>query len=359
MKKAFALLFFFLPLFGISQNITDSLLLHYPFDNNVQDISGNNFHGTANGVTIVADRFGNPNSAYYFDGVNDYIDFPLNDTLKPNLPVTIAYWLKLKDLLNPGPSVATDFINNNYHGVWSSTTNSGLMGLTFGGGIGGTGPHNRRGFISTILPLDTGIWYHITLIVRSAYDMEIWVNCKNSLATGGYGTGPLTVGKSNNGKGTLGRMDNSTNLPPNYSLGYLDDLMYWKRALTVAEIVSFCESQSETWNCESGTCTNPGNGTGAYTSLTTCLNACKITPSWDCINGNCTNPGNGTGLFSSLTNCQHACRPLDLNNELFNSSKRLVRITDVLGREVLNVKNEIQFYIYDDGTVEKKITIED
>lgn len=38
--------------------------------------------------------------------------------------------------------------------------------------------------------------------------------------------------------------------------------------------------------------------------------------------------------------------------------KKLVRIVDLLGRESKDVKNQLLFYIYDDGSVEKKIIIE-
>jgi len=39
-------------------------------------------------------------------------------------------------------------------------------------------------------------------------------------------------------------------------------------------------------------------------------------------------------------------------------NKKLVRITDLLGREVKKIRNTPLFYIYDDGTVEKKIILE-
>ncbi len=42
----------------------------------------------------------------------------------------------------------------------------------------------------------------------------------------------------------------------------------------------------------------------------------------------------------------------------FDNSKSLLRITDLLGREIKEFKNEPLFYIYDDGTVEKRIVIE-
>jgi len=41
-----------------------------------------------------------------------------------------------------------------------------------------------------------------------------------------------------------------------------------------------------------------------------------------------------------------------------NKDKRLVKIIDILGRETKDSKNELLFYIYDNGTVEKKIIIE-
>ena len=40
------------------------------------------------------------------------------------------------------------------------------------------------------------------------------------------------------------------------------------------------------------------------------------------------------------------------------SKKELLKITDLMGRETKGKKNEPLFYIYDDGTVEKRITID-
>ena len=39
-------------------------------------------------------------------------------------------------------------------------------------------------------------------------------------------------------------------------------------------------------------------------------------------------------------------------------TRKLIEIVDVLGRESEQLKNQPIFYIYDDGTVEKKIIIE-
>ncbi len=41
-----------------------------------------------------------------------------------------------------------------------------------------------------------------------------------------------------------------------------------------------------------------------------------------------------------------------------STNKELLKVTDLLGRETKGTKNEPLFYIYDDGTVEKRINIE-
>ena len=41
-----------------------------------------------------------------------------------------------------------------------------------------------------------------------------------------------------------------------------------------------------------------------------------------------------------------------------NANRKLEKTVDILGRETKGKKNQPLFYIYDDGTVEKRITIE-
>ena len=54
---------------------------------------------------------------------------------------------------------------------------------------------------------------------------------------------------------------------------------------------------------------------------------------------------------------------VDLNTptgifNIFPNNKQLIKIVDLLGRESKGLKNQPLFYIYDDGTVEKRIIIE-
>ncbi|EDN70322.1 conserved hypothetical protein, secreted [Beggiatoa sp. PS] len=55
-------------------DLNDGLIAYYPFDGNAQDTSGNGNHGTVNGATLTENRFGKADSAYHFDGQDDYID---------------------------------------------------------------------------------------------------------------------------------------------------------------------------------------------------------------------------------------------------------------------------------------------
>lgn len=55
-------------------NLTQGLVAYYPFNGNANDASGNGHNAqTMNGIQLTPDRFGNLNSAYIFDGVDDYI----------------------------------------------------------------------------------------------------------------------------------------------------------------------------------------------------------------------------------------------------------------------------------------------
>ena len=49
--------------------------------------------------------------------------------------------------------------------------------------------------------------------------------------------------------------------------------------------------------------------------------------------------------------------PTGVNN-VFQKDKKICKILDILGRETKETSNEMLFYIYDDGTVEKRIIIE-
>ena len=59
------------------------------------------------------------------------------------------------------------------------------------------------------------------------------------------------------------------------------------------------------------------------------------------------------------TDCNNACSNTSNNSELNNTPKQLIKIVDVLGRETPFKPNTPLLYIYNDGTVERKMIIKE
>ena len=64
-----------------SLGCADCLIGDYNFQSNTLDSSGFTHHGLANGGSFSTNRFGDPNSAFLFDGANDYIDLNNNQPI--------------------------------------------------------------------------------------------------------------------------------------------------------------------------------------------------------------------------------------------------------------------------------------
>ena len=81
---------------GYSQSfLTNGLVVYYAFNGNANDASGNGNNGTVDGATLTADRFGIPNSAYYFNGTNSDILVPETLFGATNQAWTISVWITL------------------------------------------------------------------------------------------------------------------------------------------------------------------------------------------------------------------------------------------------------------------------
>ncbi len=107
--------------------IPNSGLVHkWLFDGNANDTRGTD-HGTVSGATLTDDRFGNANSAYQFDGINDIITM---DGFEPGKgDFTLSFWFKadtakLTTLINQydnganGFSIGLDATNKPQFYVW-------------------------------------------------------------------------------------------------------------------------------------------------------------------------------------------------------------------------------------------------
>ena len=64
----------------------------WPFNGNANDESGNENNGTANAVSIIADRFGNANSAFAFDG--NLSNVSGDASRLPSGQKSVSFWFK-------------------------------------------------------------------------------------------------------------------------------------------------------------------------------------------------------------------------------------------------------------------------
>ena len=80
---------------AVSGSLTQGLVGYWPFCGNANDDSGHGNNGTVNGATLTNDRFGNSNSAYDFDGIDDGITLPGNVLPYNANSYSISFWCKL------------------------------------------------------------------------------------------------------------------------------------------------------------------------------------------------------------------------------------------------------------------------
>jgi hypothetical protein len=103
------------------------------------------------------------------------------------------------------------------------------------------------------------------------------------------------------------------------------------------------------------------NSSGAFYSTYIYIDDVFVIPldspvTYNCLANACIDPQDGSGLYDSLATCQAICNATAIEEN--NSTKQLLKITDVLGRESKPTPNVPLFYRYDDGTVEKRIVVE-
>jgi len=76
--------------------ITNGLIAYYEFNGNSIDETGHGHDGTAFGATLTSNRFGQANSAYNFNGLNNYISIP-NSSGFAVTDFSVAAWVQTSD----------------------------------------------------------------------------------------------------------------------------------------------------------------------------------------------------------------------------------------------------------------------
>jgi hypothetical protein len=208
-----------------SADITTGLVAYYPFNGNANDESGNGNNGTVYGATLSTDRFGNPNSAYYFDGINDYIKASANNL--PNGERTVSLWFN-------APIVSNNPVFLGYGGS-STCGTSWFMGV---GPYYFVTSHCDVNLLKYYYPQEPiGAWYHYVVTTGSNWT-KIYINgvekasnttfINNTVVTGT----DLSIGVDVNTQGFAPYTDPNVG----YFVGSMDDVRIYNRALSDTDI---------------------------------------------------------------------------------------------------------------------------
>ena len=163
---------------------------YYPFNGDATDESGNGNDGNVrDGAFLTADRFGNSNSAYSFDGVDGNIELGNDPLLKPDFPATISIWINPGSSYSQGVVFANDIRNTTYHGLNLVQQNDGILYIGIGNG-GAAGSAARKVLYSDMpIPLDS--WTHVTAIWEDGSNFRIYINGIDR--SGSYDDGTATT----------------------------------------------------------------------------------------------------------------------------------------------------------------------
>lgn len=241
----------------------ENLMGYWKFNGNANDSSGHQNNGilktnwfgpsaasAVDGATLpqlVADRFNQPNSAYYFEK-GATIEVPYINTLNPK-SMTITLWLK-----TDVPSTGGDymFALNRWSGYKLNLQGSNFLYFTIYGGNGYYVLDNDGGSGSTV-PLSTWVFAAVSYD-NSTNTAKFYLN-QQLVQTYTDKTGPpltlttpynITIGnelpKSNYNLNDSGSPDYYWG-PDNFT-GSLDDVRFYNTALTDNEVLSIYTSET-------------------------------------------------------------------------------------------------------------------
>lgn len=172
MNKIITLILFISCSTGLfAQTLNNGLLACYPFTGNSLDESGNGHNGTVYGSILTTDRFNNPNSAYSFDGVNDYIDLGLFSGFTQSNNFTISVWIQ-PDLVKSQTilMVYPDDFNDRFNAMaYYSHNGTSATIWDFGDCTGG----GRLFYPGTIF---SSAWQHYVYTVNQGTEMKVYKN---------------------------------------------------------------------------------------------------------------------------------------------------------------------------------------
>lgn len=277
---------------------TNCLVGNWPFNGNANDESGNGNHGIVNGATLTTDRFGIANSAYIFDGVNDFIHIPSSASLDITEDITICAWIKLNQISNSRAMIIWRGDAQEIHDPYELHNSYGPV--VFRRDVG-----NGNEVIEAVAPSTNLTTDNFMFIVgRYSSDnnlMEIFID--NVLIDTVTPTSPINYNTSNMWN-VIGAVDYGN---MQFFTGKIDDIRIYNCALTPLEVTALYNENATlpvvtteaVSNITQTEATSGGNVSMSGGTAVTSRGICWSTAQNPTINDYHTMEGAGTGTFSS------------------------------------------------------------
>ncbi len=246
MKKIFFAFLFLSHLSFAQTDLTNGLKAYYPFNGNANDVSGNNNHPAYNNAGLTTDRVGNPNSAYHFNGINNYIRIPNNPSLNFSNKISLSVWIKptgfyydichANSILSKG---SASYMPGNYALRFDDALFTDGQGCS-GDRLKDSVHQNFRGTATPLKAYTPFIkkdqWYSL-VYTNDGNTARLYVDCELKYAVN------FKEKFTNNEDLFLGKTDDT--IFPFWLNGDLDDLRIYDRALTEKEIFALCNEVKE------------------------------------------------------------------------------------------------------------------
>jgi len=223
-------------------DLNEGLMAYYPFNGNTADETLNYSALSIYEAVPTSDRFGNPNSAYIFDGVDDYMDGPSYDVVNPSAQgsFAVSFWVRPTTTWTPKDNPNSFLVGNHIPGAYDwgitlcGTTNPDEGKFSFF--WIDAWPVGQNGLPTTTETWSAGTWYHILVNYDSAptkMNLSIWVN--------GIRENQMTI-TDDSGQNDAGNTLIIGSYPPHYADMSIDELRLYNRALSEDEIYELINS---------------------------------------------------------------------------------------------------------------------
>ena len=209
---------------------TDGLVLYYPFNGNANDESGNDHHGVVKGAVLTTDLNNNPNNAYSFDGIDDYIDIPTTATLAGGSQISVGAFVKWRPGITWEAMIYFESTSIGTARRWYfAVIPTAEVKVSWRDEVEDPAGTTKSFQTTEKLAIDT--WYHLATVWDSeADDFRIYINGDLSASYSAV-SGPLGTSSTDNI-----RMCGLKTNAHNFLRGVVDELRVYNRVLTDTEI---------------------------------------------------------------------------------------------------------------------------